>query len=202
MPSRFTCGVIFLAAGGSQRMGEPKQLLPIGDRHLLRSVLEATLCPQLSPAIVVLGANAAVMQPSLTGLPVQIMFNDHWREGISSSIRAGMNALLRVAPRIDGVIISLADQRCLSASHMRQLIDTHYRTSRTIIASNWSGILTPPTLFTSIHFGKLITLQGETGARSVLRDNQEEVAVVAFNDLGDIDTPYDYAEYLRGQPNV
>jgi molybdenum cofactor cytidylyltransferase len=124
MPDPFSRGIIFLATGSSQRIGAPKQMLPIGDHYLLRSVLEAMICPQLSPRLVVLGANADLIRPSLAGLPVQIFINDGWHEGIGSSIRVGMHALLRIAPRINSVIIALADQSQLSASHMCQLIDT------------------------------------------------------------------------------
>lgn len=197
MAEVFQCALVILAAGGSRRMGQPKQLLPIGDRPLLRHIVEAGVSPLLSSVIVVLGANSTLILPSLAGLPIHLIVNEGWEEGLGSSIRVGMQALLALAPKTEGVIISLADQPRFSSKHVSQLINAHHRTNRSIVASCCSGKLMSPALFTSAHFPALLAMARDVGASSLFGDNPNELADIPANDLGDLDTPDDYREYVN-----
>ena len=196
MADSFSCALVLLAAGASTRMGRPKQLLPVGDRPLLCQVAGAALAAPVSPVIVVLGAHAAEIAPSLGGLGVHLVVNDGWSEGMGSSIRAGMETLLSLAPAIDGVVIVLADQADFSASHVARLLDVRRQTGRSMIASQFRGALMPPALFAAEHFPCLCALQGDAGARSLLQARADEVGTVPLAAVADLDTPSDYTAYL------
>ena len=80
--------IVILAAGASRRMGVAKQLLRHRGHTLLRHAVDAALDSSCRPVVVVLGANAEAVQPEVEGLRVQIVWNAHWPEGLSTSIRA------------------------------------------------------------------------------------------------------------------
>jgi molybdenum cofactor cytidylyltransferase len=197
MAETASCALVLLAAGGSSRMGRPKQLLPIGDRPLLRQVAEAAAGAPVTPVVVVLGAHAAEIRPCLDGLPVRVIVNDGWAEGMGSSVRAGMKALASFAPEASGVIIALTDQPDFSADHVSRLLDAHRRTGRSIVASQCGGKLMPPAFFAAVHFPALLALRGDAGARSLFQVHANEVAAVPAEELRDLDTQTDYAEYLK-----
>lgn len=197
MNAKTPSALILLAAGASTRMGRPKQLLPMyGNRPLLRHVVESALVEPVSPVIVVLGANAAQIMPCLEGLPVRIVINASWAEGMSSSLRRGIEELARIAPGADSVIIALADQPDILTGHIAKLIDVQRTTGRPIVASECEGVLGPPVLFTAGYFPALLALRGDAGARSLLQTRPDEVATVPLAALRDLDTPSDYSDYL------
>jgi len=195
MPEPFRCALLLLAAGASRRMGRPKQLLPVAGRPLLRHVTERLLAAPVSPVVVVLGAQAADIAPCLEGLPVQVAINENWNEGMGSSVRAGLQALAPAA--VDAVIIALADQPDCSAGQLTALIAAQRKTGRPIVASANGDTRSPPVLFTAPWFPQLLELQGDTGARQLLQENRESVAVVPLDKATDLDTPADYDRYLR-----
>jgi molybdenum cofactor cytidylyltransferase len=178
-------------------MGRPKQLLPIASRPLLRHVVEASIGASVAPVIVVIGANADEIRPCLNGLPVQIVVNENWTAGMGASVRAGLQALASLSPKATGVIIALADQPRLSTGHLSRLLNLHRRTGQSIVASQFGGKSMPPVYFAAKYFPELLALQGDSGARSLLLIHAEEVATVPVEDLGDLDSPADYTEYLQ-----
>ncbi len=197
MDDQFPCALLVLAAGASRRMGRPKQLLPIGNRALLRQVVEASIAFGAIHTIVVLGSHAEEIKPILTGLPVHVIVNDGWKEGMGSSIRMGMEAILKLAPETGGVVIALGDQPDFSAAHLVRLIATHRETGRSIVASRYGPNLMPPVFFSPAHFPALAGLRGDAGAKDLLQAKRDEVAAVVTEDPGDLDTPADYADYLK-----
>ena len=195
MAEDFRCALVLLAAGASTRMGQPKQLLPVAGRPLLRHVAEAAVAAPVAPVVVVLGAFAAEIAPCLEGLPVQIVINPDWPEGIGSSLRAGIAALQAVGPAVDGVVVALADQPDFSAAQVSRLIAAQRATARSIVASQYRGVLMPPALFTAAHFPELLALQGEAGARPLLQSHRDRLATVPLATGRDLDTPADYGAY-------
>lgn len=189
--------VIILAAGASRRMGQPKQLLPVSGHPLLRGVARAAVDARVGPVCVVLGANAEKIRPSLDGLMVDTIVNDAWEEGMGASIRAGLTAMAHLLPALRGIIVALGDQPGMSAAHLLRLIQTQYDSGKSIVASRCAGKLSPPVWFAPTHFPALRTLCGDAGARALLQANPRETAVVDADDLSDLDTPDDYAEFLK-----
>ncbi len=206
-----TIGLILLAAGGSARLGRPKQLLDYEGQPLLRRAVETALASQYRPVVVVLGAQAEACAAVLEGLggdnlgkvssgrdgapsrPLRIVVNTDWPEGLTSSIRAGLAALGKENPAITAAILSVADQPHLTTPLLDSLIERHRATGKKIIAAQYAGVPGPPALFCASLFPQLLTLRGDEGARRVLQANPGEVELVPFPDGAlDVDTPEDY----------
>lgn len=194
-PQTFRCGVVLLAAGGSTRMGRPKQLLPLEGKPLIVRAAEAALASPAWPIVVVLGAQADAIRLALARLPVLIAENPTWAEGMASSLRAGLGVLDAFSTQVDAALFALCDQPAFSADTIRQLIAAQRDTGRSIVAARYGGHLGAPALFVRSHFHALTTLTGDQGARQLLVNAPPEtVAVVELPELAvDLDTPADYA---------
>ena len=193
-PSR--CALLILAAGASTRMERPKQLLAVDGQPLLRRVTEAGLAAPVAVVVVVLGARAAEIAPCLGGLPVQIVVNPGWAEGMGSSLRLGIRTVAAVLPAPEFAVVALGDQPDFTAAQLERLIETQRATGRPIVAADYDGVRGPPVLFAAKYFPALQALQGDTGARALLQAHAHEVATVPFPKTADLDTPADYEGYL------
>lgn len=192
--SSMRCGVVILAAGASTRMGTPKQLLEIGGRTLLVRTIEEALASPAWPVVVVLGAHAEKIRPSLAHLPVLITENAAWSEGMAASIREGITTLQQFSRRLEAAVIALCDQPAFSAATIAQLIATQRTSGRSIVAARYAGRHGAPALFLREHFPALTHLTGETGARALLNDTPGLVASVDLPQFAvDLDTPADLA---------
>ena len=190
-------GIVVLAAGASTRMGDlgPKQLLPLGGKTLLQHAVQTAVATALGPVVVVLGANAERIRSQIADLPLDIAINDHWHEGIGTSIRTGMAALLRHpdATHLGAAIIMTADQPLLSTSVLHALADAHEKTARPIAAAEYSGTLGSPALFARELFEELLSLAPDCGAKQLISADQMRVIPVPFpGGERDVDTPDDY----------
>jgi molybdenum cofactor cytidylyltransferase len=187
-------GAVILAAGASSRMGTPKQLLALGEQPLLVRAVEAALASPVWPVVVVLGAHAEKIRPTLARLPVLIVENAAWAEGMASSIRTGVTTLRQFSRALEGAVIALCDQPAFSADTIGQLIAAQRTTGRSIVAAHYSGRNGAPALFLRQHFAALAALTGEEGARLLLNGDPAQVTAVDMPTLAvDLDTPADYA---------
>jgi molybdenum cofactor cytidylyltransferase len=188
---------VVLAAGGSTRMGQPKQLMLLGERPMVRRVTEAVCNAGLSQVVVVVGAHAERVKQALIGLPADIVVNEAWAKGISTSLRAGLQAL---RPEIQAAFVVLADQPALTAALLRQLVD-HYRTTGApIVAPFFKEQRGNPVLFTRSLFPELLTLEGDQGGRTLLVQHSEQVEHLELNDpavILDVDTAQDYEKAIE-----
>jgi molybdenum cofactor cytidylyltransferase len=98
---------VILAGGSSSRLGRPKQLLPLGDRPVLAHTLAHALAADLDGVIVVLGHEATAVQERIDFAGAQVVINDAYREGQSTSLRAGLATL---PPDADAALFILGDQ--------------------------------------------------------------------------------------------
>lgn len=191
-----TVGLIILAAGASTRMSTSKQLLPYRGRSFVRHMAEVAVASSCHPIAVVLGANAARIKPEVSPLPVQIVENQHWAEGMSSSIRVGIEALLAMNQNLEAVAIALCDQPFVSSQTLNQLVEAYCCTGQRIIASEYAGTLGVPALFSCNLFSELMTLKSSEGAKKLIKKHIDEVFCVPFPEGAiDIDTPKDYETF-------
>lgn len=198
-PSALKFGIVVLAAGGSTRMGRPKQLLAIDGTPLVVRAVEAALASPAWPVVVVLGSGAEAVRPFLSRLPVQMVENRNWAEGIGSSIATGVDVLDQFSGTLSGGIIALADQPRLSADTFAAL-GRAFRGRDQIVAARYSGIVGAPVLFGRAYFPELLSLLPQTGAQSVLAAHPESITPVDRPECAiDLDTPRDYERFLDAQ---
>ena len=188
-------GIIILAAGNSSRLGKPKQLLSYKGKLLIEIVTEAVLESNFEPIVVVLGANADLISKQLK---LDYIINDSWNEGISSSIAAGISALLEKEPDLENVILTVSDQAFITSNIFKALYNQKISTGKGIIASSYKQTTGTPALFNKKYFHQLLALQGNTGAKPILKNNPEDIGTVEF-ELGyvDIDTEEDYNNLIK-----
>jgi len=193
-------GLILLAAGGSSRMGRPKQLLAYQGRTLLRRAAETAVASACAPIIVVVGARDEHISRELQGLPgVNIEPNPDWNRGMGTSIRAGLRRVLRESPEVSGIVIMLCDQPHVGAIHIRQLVELHRETARSVIASEYAGTLGPPAFFSRARFADLQRIDDASGAKGIITAAESDRAVLSIPDAGiDIDTPEDFRRLTEG----
>jgi molybdenum cofactor cytidylyltransferase len=180
---------VVLAAGESRRFGSQKQLVRIAGRPLLHTAVTRASEVTGSAVIVVLGCGAAELGALLKHSPGSIVINQEWREGLSSSIRAG---IARLPLTCAGAMLLLADQPLVSADDLRRLAGTWRKQPQYIAAALYSGTTGVPAIFPRSMFQALLQLRGDTGARSLLRRNTDRVVRVPMPSAAiDIDTPED-----------
>jgi molybdenum cofactor cytidylyltransferase len=181
---------IILAAGGSSRFGQPKQLLDWQGKPFVRAVAETALAAGLSPVIVVTGANAGEVVSALYDLPLTIHHNPDWQTGQSSSLQTGLRAL----PQGTGsVIFLLADQPQITPTVLRTLTERHRLDLSPIVAPQVQGQRANPVLFDRVTFPELMALTGDVGGRAVF--SRFPLTYLPWHDealLTDVDTPEDY----------
>jgi len=183
-------GIIVLAAGASTRMGRPKQLLPFIGETLIEHAVRTALNSGADDVTVVVGAEEAVVRAKLERFPVRIIFNGDWQEGMGSSIRRGVAAQ---AAEVTCLVISPCDQPLVTAELYRELAERQIKTQARIVASSYNGVIGAPCAFGQEMFPKLMALQGDTGARQLIRNSLLPVEIVEFAGGNlDVDTIEDY----------
>lgn len=194
-------GIVLLAAGGSLRLGRPKQLLAYKGKTLLHHSLEEALASNAQTVVVVLGSNADTMQKELSHYSVHVTINTYWQEGMASSIRSGVKTITEINPSIEGVILLVCDQPFITASLLNTLIDVHQKTGKGIVASSYDNTYGPPVFFHHSFFQELVQLKGDVGARSIVQMHLDDVEAVNFPDgTFDIDTDKDYELIKDDEP--
>jgi molybdenum cofactor cytidylyltransferase len=180
---------VVLAAGGSTRFGSPKQLVRVGGRPLLHTAVTRASEVTGNALIVVLGAHAAQFAPLLKHSPGTVVVNHEWREGLGSSIRAG---IARLPPTCNGVMLVLADQAAVTAEDLKRLAGSWRKQPLYIAAALYSGTIGAPVIFPRSALRELAQLRGDVGARVLLRRNTDRVVRVPMPSATvDVDTPED-----------
>ncbi|HEX2099747.1 MAG TPA: nucleotidyltransferase family protein [Candidatus Synoicihabitans sp.] len=204
IPPATSTALVVLAAGASQRLGQPKQLLRVSGVSLLERTVQAALdVPAIWPVIVVLGAHAERLRPVLARYPVLLADNPAWAEGMASSLRAGLATAQQFTRRLEAVVFALCDQPAFSNQTLVQLLEARARLGTSVVAASYDGHLGAPALITRPHFPALAGLTGDEGARQLFAQLPAgSVASVAMPELGiDIDTPDDLARWHAATGN-
>ena len=191
-------GIIILAAGSSSRFGQPKQLLKFEAETLLRRAVESAIKSDCFPVVAVLGANFERIKNEIINLDCQIIFNADWQTGMSSSIKIGVEKMSEIAPNISAVIIALCDQPFIKSEHFNQLVEKFLEIKKQIIASFYNGTSGVPALFAQEMFDDLLKLEGEKGAKEIIRKNPDLVEKLFLTEAEfDIDTKEDYENLIK-----
>ena len=172
--------MVILAAGASVRLGQPKQLLRFRGLSLLRHATETALGSVCRPVLVVLGAFADRLQAELAALPVTVVINSAWAEGMASSIRAGLRVVASEAPGPDAVVIMLCDQPLLTSRMLDQLVRVHRLEARGIVAAAYEETLGVPALFSRRYFTELASLEEDQGAKRIIFKHEIDLARISL----------------------
>jgi molybdenum cofactor cytidylyltransferase len=184
-------GAVLLAAGGSSRFGQPKQLLVCAGETLVRRAARAALAAR-GPVVVVVGRDGKQIAEELLGLPVTVVPNENWERGIGSSLRCGIKAL----PECDAVVILTCDQPRVDGGVIQSLIQTHEKTRSPIVASTYAGTIGVPALFACNVFDELRCLSDDQGAKLVITRQAQRVATIDLPEGAiDIDSTEDWENF-------
>jgi molybdenum cofactor cytidylyltransferase len=189
--------IIILAAGESSRMEQPKQLLPFKNGTLLGHVADEAQKSGM-PVVIVLGANEDIVKQQLLDVSAEITYNEKWKDGISTSIKSGLQKAIENNSDIESFILCVCDQPYISTVLFQQLMEKKAASGKNIIACSYTGTIGTPVLFDKKYFDALMNLQGSEGAKKLLQTYSEDVALVSFEKGEiDIDTKIDYKELLK-----
>jgi molybdenum cofactor cytidylyltransferase len=193
MAERLKAGGVILAAGGSSRFGRPKQLATFRGESLIRRATNAVLAAGCQPVVVVVGQEAAGIKVEVSGLDCVIVVNAEWREGIASSIRAGLQHLVQADHDLEAALLLACDQPLIEATALREMIELHATSGRAIVAAAYANTLGIPALFARSCFVALTELEGDRGAKDLIYAQRDEVAEFALPSAAfDIDSASDY----------
>ena len=187
--------ILILAAGNSNRLGQPKQLVEFEGQTLIERITQTALTVS-GEVLVVLGANIEMIKPKLKAFSnrINIIENVHWKDGMGTSISIGIENL---ASKSDAILILLTDQPLISQVLLQNIMQTFADKGYPIVACDYGNQLGVPILFDKSFFPDLIKLKGEQGAKSFLKSYPEKIASIAFKEgLFDIDTPDDLLKLL------
>ena len=190
-------GAIVLAAGASRRMGRSKALLPLGDGTVLSTVVERVLRSPVDLLVLVLGHEADRVRQAARLPPdprMRIVVNAGWAQGMASSLREGLAACAGCG----AVVVALGDQPGVDPDVIALLI-TAWRAGAPLAVPVAGDRLGHPVLFDRRLFASLRVLEGDVGARDVVKEHWTEAAQVPAAPLGDLDTPADYDALVAGR---
>jgi molybdenum cofactor cytidylyltransferase len=182
---------VVLAAGRSTRMGGPNKLLAeIGGRALVRIAAEQALASRARPVIVVTGHERERVEAALKGLPVRLVHNPDFAQGLGSSVRTGVAA---VPAEADGAIVCLGDMPQVDAALIDRLIAAFAPEQGALaVVPTIDGQRGNPVLWSRRFFPDLMAIEGDVGARHLIGRYGEavvEVPVTGKGALVDVDTP-------------
>lgn len=188
MISKKVAGVI-LAAGGSSRFGEIKQLLPWKNKNIINTVVETAALAGLDPILVVLGANAGLIQASLDNETIQVVTNPDWDKGQSTSLKAGVTAIRHT---VDGVLFLLCDQPHLTVNLVNAVVEEGLRSGK-VVTPIINDRRANPVYFPASCFPLFETLEGDAGGRQIIPACPHTTLPWLDDWMArDIDTPEDY----------
>lgn len=190
---------LLLAAGGSSRLGRPKQLLELEGKTLIRRAAETLIETGCDPIVVVLGAEVADSKNALGRLGVNLVINDGWESGMGSSIAVGITSLLETDILCDAVLITLCDQPHVNCEHLTEFVCLFSESRPSVIAAKYNGIAGVPTLFSKEMFPPLQRLTGDKGARELIRNSPDAVTIPLPEAAIDIDTVSDSESLVNHQ---
>ena len=186
---------IVLAAGASTRYGQCKQLVEINGSSLVRLAVDklSALFP-IHMITVVVGANSEAVAQAVSDIPVNVVVNEYWQQGLASSLKAGLNS---VDPGCRATMIILCDQVLVTGDHLRRLLEQWLANPSEIMASAYAGTVGTPAIIPAEFYPDVLALEGDAGAKSILKNNADRVRTLPIPEAEfDLDVPADL-EKLR-----
>ncbi len=177
---------LVLAAGASRRLGQAKQNLTMGDETLLQHTVRIASTVAPSRVLTVLGAQATALSRSIGGFWVN---NPQWEAGMGSSLACGVAQL----PENSAILVLLCDQPRVGADQLTGLVNAWQAQPTQIAAAVYNGRRGVPAIFPPASRAALLALNGDQGARTLLRSAASMTEVSMPEAAVDIDRPADLA---------
>lgn len=187
---------LVLAAGGSRRFGTHKLLADLAGQPVLRRTADTVCAAGFRETIIVTGAEYETVRSMLADLPCKVEYAPNWAEGISASIRAGIEALQHER---DGLFLFLGDMPLVPSGLCEELADLA-KSANYAARPMRSDVPGHPVAFTNTAAADLMALTGDEGAGALLRGAGPRIAYLPTTDEGtvlDVDTPADLARAER-----
>lgn len=181
-----------LAAGMSQRMGSPKQLLRLGESTLLERTLSNVRRANVDEIILVLGFAAEEIQRTISTDGLVTVVNPGYQQGMGTSLSAGLAA---VNSQAEGAFVVLADQPFVSPATLDRMIEYHKRHRPQIVIPTYRGFRGNPVLLDRTVFAEVRNLRGDVGCRAIFGSHTEGIHKLEVDDAGillDVDTLQDF----------
>jgi molybdenum cofactor cytidylyltransferase len=186
------CDVVLaiLAADASRRLGTAKQLVPIGGEALLRRQCRSALAADIGPAVVILGCDAAQHARVIADLPIEVVVNNQWTEGMAASLRCAVDV---ATDRQAACLILPCDQYRITSSDLQELAAMWRQTPGLACVSRWAGYSGPPAILPMAYYDGIQRLRGNIGARGLLQDSRRPKPQEIANEraIYDLDSPED-----------
>ena len=179
--------VVIPAAGDSQRLGQPKQLVEHNGKPLIQTSVDNACSVAPGEIIVVTGAQADEVKAAVQHTAVHWVHNPDWAGGMGGSIACGAAA---ASAKTDGLVIILCDQWRINAQDLQKLAATWRSNPERIVVAEADGILMPPVIFPASFLTRLKALEGDRGARSLIKAHPGLLKPVPMDNAAfDLDTP-------------
>ena len=187
-------GAIILAAGLSSRMGEPKVLLPWGDKTIIEHIIEQLTISRVDHIVVVTGHMAQEVKSIVKPLGVKVVHNRSYKSGeMLSSLKAGLKAM---PDHIAAAMIVLGDQPRIQPKVIYQVLSAYAEGTHDIVAPSYKMRRGHPILIGRKYWGELLNLPRNGAPRDVINAHNDQIHYIKVNTdsvLKDVDTPEDYA---------
>jgi len=187
---------IILAAGESRRMGQPKQLLPFAGKTMLECVIDAFRTPRVDEIRVVLGYKADEIAAKITRLPCKIVKNEHYQQGMFTSMQAG----LRELPKRPGIVmIAVCDQPRLKRETVEALIEKFEKERHKILIPSYNGRQGHPPLLRAQYAKEILAMDESMTLKHFYGKHADDITRLVVEDEGvliDIDDRETYEREL------
>ena len=193
-PKEAQIAAVVLAGGQSRRTGPLNKLLATFDgKPMVATVVDAVLGSAAGPVVVVTGHQADQVRAALAGRDVTFTHNPNYADGLSTSLRQGMHALIKTGGEADGTLVCLGDMPGVDAKVLGKLISAYDPAEgRSICVPVFDGKRGNPVLWGSQYFAEMERMAGDVGAKHMIGQYSDAVCEVPMTDdavIVDLDTP-------------
>lgn len=187
---------IILAAGRSRRMGQPKMLLPWGQRTVIEHVVTTFLSAGIEDIVVITGSVSEQVEKAIDGYPVRKLYNRNYAAGeMLSSVQCG---LVGMPERARATLIGLGDQPQVQAGSVRLICDVHRQTNSKLVVPSFGRRRGHPWLVERSLWKEILALQPPATPRDFLNGHAAQIRYIDMDSptiLSDLDTPEDYQKF-------
>ncbi|HJQ70534.1 MAG TPA: nucleotidyltransferase family protein [Blastocatellia bacterium] len=189
---------LLLAAGESRRMGEFKQLLTFAGKSFVACCVDNLLASRVSEVVVVTGHRQADVRRAVSDRAVTFAHNEDYREGMSSSIKRGLES---VSPSARVLVVALVDQPHIGPAIFNQVIDAYEKDRPLIVVPTYNGRNGHPIAIDLRLKDEILAMDPRVGLKQVVHAHKDKIVYTEAASeavLIDCDLPEDYRRLLNG----